>query len=151
MYRCINLGPMALMLRTQTEEHRPSLDEEAGMEIQLLIAMFQESSLGEKSRVCQEAASFLMRTFVQCTGEPEVSKAFYWPSTVSAEYMALLKANEPEALLVLAYWCVLLDKVSWCWIMKGWPMDLLEGAITPMLDDTWKIWLRWPLEKVRTE
>lgn len=139
------------MLRTQTEDHRPTLDEEAGAEIQLLVAMFQERSRGDKSRVCQEAASLLMRTFAQCTRKPEISKAFYWPSTVSVEYMTLLKANEPEALLVLAYWCVLLDKISWCWIMEGWPMDLLEGAIAPMLDDTWKAWLRWPLEKVRTE
>ncbi|KAH8667976.1 hypothetical protein BGZ60DRAFT_515428 [Tricladium varicosporioides] len=151
MYRCINLGPMAIMLRTQVQESAPSLDEEASMEIQLLIAMFQERSSGEKSSVCQEAATFLRRTFVQCSGEPEISKAFYWPSSVSAEYMSLVKANEPEALLVLAYWCVLLNKISWCWIMKGWPVDLLEGAITPVLDDTWKTWLRWPLAKIRTD
>jgi len=147
MYRWVMSGPMSILFKAGREGCDSPLDEKASLEIGFLIDIFQERSSEEKFKVYQNAAEHLRSTFIQGE-EKDISSAFRWSTSVIPEYMTLLKANEPEALLILAYWCVLLNKITWCWVLKGWPRDILETTIIPALDDTWKPWLKWPLEKV---
>ena len=147
-YEWIKSGPMSAMVLSVVEGYESSMDEIASVEIASLISMLQQKSFGEKRKVCQTAAEELRQTFRVDAGEKEIGIVFSWPSTCSSEYLALLKADEPEALLVMAYWCVLLNKINWCWIVEGWAQDILKTIITSILDETWKPWLRWPIDQV---
>ncbi|KGO73178.1 Protein of unknown function DUF3505 [Penicillium italicum] len=49
-----------------------------------------------------------------------------WPMRVMPEYLALLKRNFPSALLLLAYYAVLLRPNRGEWFLEGWSQKLLD-------------------------
>ena len=70
-----------------------------------------------------------------------------WPVTLSAEYTELLNERRPEALIVLAYFAVLLH-----WRRKFWAVGnagrFLLAAINAYLGEPWESWLVWPREVI---
>lgn len=49
-----------------------------------------------------------------------------WPMRVSPEYLALLKHNDPGALLLLAHYAILLQPLREEWFLKGRAMELID-------------------------
>jgi hypothetical protein len=49
-----------------------------------------------------------------------------WPMHVSPEYLALLKHSNPGALLLLAYYAILLQPLEGEWFLKGRVMKLID-------------------------
>ncbi|KAJ6189214.1 transcriptional regulator family: Fungal Specific TF [Penicillium mononematosum] len=49
-----------------------------------------------------------------------------WPMRVSPEYLALLKHNNPGALLLLAHYAILLKPLREEWFLKGRVMELID-------------------------
>lgn len=70
-----------------------------------------------------------------------------WPMCIDIEYMGLLKARHPSALILLAHYCVLLGKVKDQWYCEGRAKRLLE-SILRYLDTEWLGCIQWPLEEV---
>ncbi len=66
-----------------------------------------------------------------------------WPARISTEYLELLKARDPAALVLLAHYCVLLEPLEQAWYMSGFRKRLLE-RIYGQLDEEWRQWLEWP-------
>ncbi|KAF7182599.1 hypothetical protein CNMCM7691_002170 [Aspergillus felis] len=65
-----------------------------------------------------------------------------WPMRVMPEYLALLKQNRPSALLLLAYYAILLRAVRGQWFLEGrdWKLmdeiaQRLEGNCSPQIWD----------------
>jgi hypothetical protein len=63
--------------------------------------------------------------------------------SVQEDYMKLLVNREPEALILLAYECVLLRREPPCWYMVG-HAQLLIGTIRENLPEEWQGWIAWP-------
>lgn len=66
-----------------------------------------------------------------------------WPARISLEYLELLRAREPAALVLLAHYSVLLGPLEQSWYMSGFRKRLLE-RIYRQLDEEWRQWLDWP-------
>lgn len=73
--------------------------------------------------------------------------AFLWAVRVSDEYVELLSHWKPEALILLAFHCVLLDKSKSRWFIGGHALGMLS-VIHRHLDDDWRTWLEWPITEV---
>lgn len=63
--------------------------------------------------------------------------------SVQEDYMKLLIKREPEALILLAYECVLLRREPPCWYMAGHAQHLM-GIIRRNLTPEWLHWIEWP-------
>lgn len=71
---------------------------------------------------------------------------FVWPGTVSEEYVQLLHEKRPEALVILAHYCVLLKRLGALWFLKG-AGDKLMNAVVEELDEEWHPWMRWAMDQ----
>ncbi len=74
------------------------------------------------------------------------SAVYFWPGTVSQEYIELVYDRRPEALVILAHYCVLLKQIHWIWYLKDVGLNML-AAIQRELDAKWRPWIQWPLDQ----
>jgi hypothetical protein len=75
-------------------------------------------------------------------------RGFYtWIFEIDREYLKLLKDTDSEALCVLAFYTVLLKDLDKYWWMEGWAVHILQRIYT-LLDGTYRLWIRWPIEQV---
>ncbi|CAH0057743.1 unnamed protein product [Clonostachys solani] len=70
-----------------------------------------------------------------------------WPIRISTEYIQLLQQRRPEALVVLAYYGVLLHYAREYWAV-GDSGRVLVSSISSHLGDYWSDWLTWPQQEV---
>ncbi|PYI04994.1 hypothetical protein BO78DRAFT_371888 [Aspergillus sclerotiicarbonarius CBS 121057] len=73
-----------------------------------------------------------------------------WPMEVSLEYMALLHQGYPGALILLAYYCILLKQMEKHWYFDGRAATLIR-AIQKQLSTDWHSFIQEPLKVVLGE
>ena len=78
------------------------------------------------------------------------SLVFVWTVTVPESFVVELKARRPMALVVLAFYAVLVHSVEEQWWAKGRGKNLVE-AIHEELPMEWREAVKWPMEVVRSE
>ncbi|KAK0383693.1 hypothetical protein NLU13_9604 [Sarocladium strictum] len=66
-----------------------------------------------------------------------------WLVAIPEEYIDLLKERNPEALVVLGYFCVLLHRAAEHWFVEDLGARLAR-MITSYLGPIWAEWMRWP-------
>ncbi|KAJ5864590.1 uncharacterized protein N7529_006506 [Penicillium soppii] len=105
------------------------------------------SSNDTNIQVCLPAIETLRQVVTELNHSNDHALAFLWPIRVTPEYLTLLEAKVPEALVVFAYYCAILYITSSTWWTKGWPRPILE-SIRETIDKKWNSWLSWPLDLV---
>ena len=71
---------------------------------------------------------------------------FIWLFRILDEYVQLLNQRRQEALVVFAFFCVILKRFDHIWYMSGWSTHIL-GNIWYMLDEQHRLWIQWPMEE----
>lgn len=66
-----------------------------------------------------------------------------WPVRVSDGYTRLLRQRQPEALVLLSYYAVLLHWANEFWAVQGCGSALID-SISDYLGDCWADWMEWP-------
>jgi Fungal specific transcription factor domain len=111
----------------------------------------------ETSQAYNLAISSLLNTFKQTSicksrGQGTILAGFVWPITIPPKFVDLLSEKQPEALLILAYYCVI---VHWgqegdqpAWFLIGWGRYMLE-TVQDLLPESWHEHLDWPYEMTR--
>ncbi|KXH62955.1 Upc2 protein [Colletotrichum salicis] len=90
-----------------------------------LLHLFDTSDLNDASKAaCREAVEHLQLMFnIYHNTEIPIGRRYStvqeWSTRVPTEYVNLLDQRRPEALVVLAYWGVLLHKARECWAFGG--------------------------------
>ncbi|KAL5329105.1 hypothetical protein ACEPPN_002614 [Leptodophora sp. 'Broadleaf-Isolate-01'] len=64
-----------------------------------------------------------------------------------AEFIALLKAQRQETLVIFGYGCVLFKYLDSYWWLEGWGVRLI-AQVYAMLDEERRPWVRRPLEQM---
>lgn len=105
----------------------------------------------ESSAACRDAVSRLKMVYQadhvdnQFTEMEQHSSGLVWawPSLLSGTYTDLLRRRQPEALVILCYFAVLLHRrrSMWCVDCAG---RLLIESVTKALGSYWRPWLDWP-------
>ncbi|OJD33158.1 c6 zinc finger protein [Diplodia corticola] len=102
-------------------------------------------------QVCCIALDELVRSYTYiCNLGPSdchLRSIFSWPCAVSNDYLAALTAHEPHALLVFAYYSVLLHRLDGFWWIKGWGTHLIS-RIYHLIAPIYRQWVRWPIEEI---
>jgi hypothetical protein len=88
-------------------------------------------------------------TFIYQQGTPgfEIGDVFIWVFRVSDDYLQLLHRQEQEALVIFAYFCVVLRRLDSHWWAEDWSAHLIS-KIYSRLDEEHKLWVRWPVEQI---
>lgn len=71
----------------------------------------------------------------------------FWAAIMERQYIDLLKAKEPMALVLLAHFGVALHVSREYWWSGNWGRQIVK-AVYDMLDDHWRCWVQWPLISV---
>jgi len=121
--------------------------------LKALGVLFSPSAITSTSladlQICAKELNLLRRSFSLPYSHPTLNAqgaVHIWTGFVSQEYMELLFDRRPEALVLLAYFCVLLKKLDSCWYFKGLGGALLEG-IQEELAVEWRPWIQWAIEQ----
>ena len=90
----------------------------------------------------------LLNTYTQVSilterNEDFVPVIFVWPIAIPQLYLPLLRDQKPEALVILAYYSALLQRVDDQWYMTGWARYLVL-QVEAALGEQWQGWLAWP-------
>ncbi|KAH8156087.1 hypothetical protein CIB48_g12158 [Xylaria polymorpha] len=83
-------------------------------------------------------------------GPSENQFVFGWLYRLKKQFISCLQRRNPTALIILAYYAVLLRTMEHLWFMDGWSGHLL-ATVKSLVEDDYTIWLRWPTESLREE
>ena len=121
-----------------------------------LLEMIDRSDLSQDGKeACLNAVECLQHMFDYhlpngLSPERRASAFQEWPVRVSIEYVDLLNQRKPEALVILAYYAVLLHYNRGHWAV-GDVGSFFICAITTHLGTYWARWLEWPNEVLRKQ
>ncbi|KAK6346116.1 hypothetical protein TWF730_010447 [Orbilia blumenaviensis] len=122
------------------------LPEPTGSECNDLLNLINAANIPDTSReIYRETSIELQRIFDAAQGKSRVAVVFTWLVLLSPDYVSLLRQGEPEALVVLAYYAVLLHRGRHMWLIGDGGRFLIE-AIADKLGEGWRPWLRFPIE-----
>lgn len=101
-------------------------------------------------RTCALILAELKQTYgfvLRQQGNCSVSTIVCFPKQDSAKFSQLIKRRVPQALVILAYYCVLLDLLNGRWWIHGWSSRVLRD-IVGTLEEQWQSWIEWPVQSV---
>lgn len=111
----------------------------------------------ESKTACRDAASRLKMVYQadhlddQFTETQQYSSGLVWawPALLSGTYTDLLQRRQPEALIILCYFAVLLHRRRSMWFVDCAGRLLIE-SVTKSLGSYWRPWLDWPNEVIES-
>ncbi|EMC97203.1 hypothetical protein BAUCODRAFT_121704 [Baudoinia panamericana UAMH 10762] len=80
-------------------------------------------------------------------GQFSIASVVCFPKQDSAPFSQLVRRRVPQALVILAYYCVVLDVLDSRWWIHGWSSRVLQDIMST-LDDQWQSWIEWPVQSV---
>lgn len=108
----------------------------------------------ETSQAYTLAIHTLLSTFTQASicrerGDAMILASFVWPVNLPPKFVDLLSEKQPEALVILAHYCVL---IQWSetqdnWFVDGWGRYMFE-TIRDSVPESWSEHLKWPGEMI---
>lgn len=70
-----------------------------------------------------------------------------WVYRLPDAFVKQLERKEPTALVILAYWAMLLKYMQTVWFMKGWDVHVM-GGIRDSLQRQFHRWIEWPMQQL---
>jgi len=82
-----------------------------------------------------------------------------WSTVTPDTYISLINQRRPEALVLLAHYCLLLSKIDTVWWLKGISRHLLRSVCKALekvdslgavegSERSWESWISWPLQEL---
>jgi hypothetical protein len=130
---------------------------DAGKECAGILSLLDQGSLGvSEAEIYRDAIAVLQRMFdIQRDNQPDVERKLQlvrvvheWPVTVSTSYANFLEQRRPEALIILAFYAVLLHFARFYWAIPTAGRFLVH-SISAHLGSYWANWLEWPNKMVQ--
>jgi hypothetical protein len=123
-------------------------------ECQPLVRLMEDADPTHPSTIaCNEALRSLQSTYNMCRRRASmlshIQYVTIWPVTISSEFIVLIKQRRPEAMLILAYYAVLLHDLRDFWVFGDGGRYLVQ-SISEHLGTFWDEFLAWPIEAVKS-
>lgn len=136
-------------------QHSSSLssrDKERFMKLKRLWEIPQAEMSDEQIVAMNETWNLLQESYAQVTsqnasraGVDEVAATLSWPAKAPETYITMVNRRIPEALVLLAHYCLVLNTVDHYWWIRGMSKSLLR-TIHKALGREWENWIAWPLQ-----
>ncbi|KAE8552412.1 hypothetical protein TMatcc_002457 [Talaromyces marneffei ATCC 18224] len=117
------------------------------------VALECSSWSKEEVRIYGDASLLLARCFATMEREPNDSWVTtwkilgLWPMRVESEFMTLLYSRQPGALILLAYYCIILKKMERYWYFEGGSAKLMLSIVN-VLEQRWHPFIREPVDLI---
>ncbi|EQB56749.1 Upc2 protein [Colletotrichum gloeosporioides Cg-14] len=125
-----------------------------GTECDPLTRLLNDSDLSETSmKACRHTIELLQWSFDLCRGldeEEYPSAASSFSVKIEGSFVDMLRKHRPEALVILAYYGVLLHRCRSFWAFGDAGASMIR-AIAGHLGSYWRGVLEWPLRVIETE
>lgn len=122
-------------------EHLPELREQimrvGPPEAELEIYLTALNQLSERFDVVMDSSK-ASQIFPQ--------QIYVWLYQLEDDYVRLLQEGKPIALVILSYFCILLNRLGSVWWNRGWAEHLLS-EIHSSLNQEYRIWMQRPMEE----
>ncbi len=156
----VEAGPLGFLIRAGKEVDdglenlsSPSSEDEYSLvkvtDIVLNLRSIKSSTTVEEMESYTDAIRRLRNLLTACERDMETTikraSTSIWPVTISDTFIRLLTEKRPPALIIMAYYCVLLKKVDSNWYTEGRGLNLLEG-VQQSLGQDWMIYIERPLQ-----
>ena len=108
------------------------------------------SMIPDERRTCMLVLAELKALYAQMLSSQAscgMSMIMCFPKQDPTHFSLLLKQRHPQALVILAYYTVLLDLLDSRWWVNGWGSRVLRDIVCS-LGDEWKSWIEWPVQTV---
>lgn len=108
------------------------------------------SMIPDERRTCVLVLTELKQLYAQMLSSQAscgMSMVMCFPRQDPTHFSMLLKRRHPQALIILAYYTVLLDLLDTRWWVHGWGRRVLRDVVS-CLGDEWKSWVEWPVQTV---
>lgn len=143
-------GPLSFCLEKPLDENPDFSLNPDDSYLARLLSLLLTDDCGDNN-VCCGALNSLRRLFAMAAtpGQTISTKtlAYSWPVQVPQRYTILVDERKPEALLVLAHYCVMLKMIDSFWFMEGCAIRVLRQC-QDNLDTKWHRHIEWPLSAV---
>lgn len=145
------MEPGLITLRLTNRFHSFSLPD--GMDFGLNHLDFMlgvDVMLPDDRRTCALILAELKQIYesvLQGQGTCSVASILCFPKQDSGKFAQLIKRRVPQALVILAYYCVLLDILDTRWWIHGWSTRVLRDVLGT-LDEQWRHWIEWPVQSI---
>ena len=156
VWECVSKGRLSRLLHN----HKHSVlgtDLPAALTERLeLLEDFCDKMNGEQDDIvaCKVAVAHLRWCFERIINkapyECEVSLAFLWPVLIPPRFLTILNSMKPEALIILAHYCIILHHLDGYWWMKGWANHLIN-YIQHELPGGLQTWVLWPRDVIKLQ
>jgi hypothetical protein len=143
-------GPLGASMEKPLDETPDlNLNADDGLFARLLPVL--QAGRDEDGEACCEALNVL-RKLLAMAATPDQTIAvktlvLSWPAQISQRYIELMSERKPEALVVLAHYCIMLKMIDSFWFMKGCAARLLDQCRRD-LSKKWHPHIEWPLSVV---
>ncbi|KAL8735345.1 MAG: hypothetical protein Q9166_000890 [cf. Caloplaca sp. 2 TL-2023] len=121
-------------------------------ECRQLAVLIEQSDLGPSSIEAYNTAIDRLFWLFALTEVPSKMhetprSVFAWPVQLTNGYMVLLNQRRPEALIILAYYGVILHCYRKAWCIGGSGASLIR-AVDAQVGSYWSRWLQWPIQVI---
>ena len=109
-----------------------------------------DAMLPEDRRTCAIVLAELKAIYdnvLTSQGACSMASILCFPKQDSGNFALLIKRRLPQALIILAYYCVLLDVLDNRWWIQGWSKRVLQD-VHGSLDEQWRHWIEWPVQSI---
>ncbi|WPH00739.1 Hypothetical protein R9X50_00356900 [Acrodontium crateriforme] len=109
-----------------------------------------EAMLPEDRRVCVAVTTELKRLYdgvFRSPGAGSIAYILCFPTQDSPAFASLIKRRVPQALVILAHYCVVLDVLNTRWWMHGWPARVMTDIVSS-LPAQWTQWIDWAVQSI---
>jgi len=106
--------------------------------------------LPDDRRTCTLVLAELKQIYdnvLQQQGNCSVASILCFPRQDPAPFSQLIRRRVPQALVILAFYCVLLDVIDARWWIHGWAARVLRDVMGT-LEEQWQSWIEWPVQSV---
>lgn len=126
----ISTGPLGKFL--SLGKHESITPQLASITDRLKKLNIPDNADSSAQTLCQTEVSTLVR-WIEHAGAssdvPELRVAMTWPIGLAEGYLNLLRNRHPAALIVLGYYCTVLNSAgAMFWFVKGWGESILKDA-----------------------
>ena len=143
-------GPFGPLLRQIEQQVAPQpLHDQLLQQISTLVSYFEVKFLAPEIRSEILSALESLKNVLSWAAQPfmdnkELRVLFFWPVRFSANFLAMLRQQDPGALVTIAYYTVALRAAEPIyWFIEGWAERVIRD-VAQTLDESWHDVLQWP-------
>ncbi|KAL4749325.1 hypothetical protein BDW72DRAFT_214131 [Aspergillus terricola var. indicus] len=146
----LKAGPLGIMFSVHRHtDSQPAVQHQFLEDLRHFI--LDEVKDGHEREVYCAAIGHLSDCFTICLNNGwrlETADVFMWLLRIPHDFLFLLNGHQPHAMVIIAYFCVLLHQLERMWWMKNWGTHILSQIHHLLPEPIYKAWLQWPMEQI---